>query len=265
MHSALNRLQVAFGFFTSCAFTLACIVAFLSLVPIPAPESEPTASISVRNVQVVKGRPHYYSSKREEYAQIRFDLDADLSSLFTWNTKQLFVYVTANYPSGKNGDGAMSEAVIWDTIIPATSTPYSWQTLKQLYFPDKKKSQWQMKKEAKAKKSKSKSKTTDLVKPGLLSLKNQKPKYQITDPSGILSDRSNATLQVSWNIQPWVGALVWDKGILGDRVGRWGAGKVGRSSSFEFPPLKGAKTDVVKDPEGPKTPKAGSASPVVEI
>lgn len=210
---------------------------------------------------MIKGRPHYYSQKREEYAQVRFDLDADLSSLFTWNTKQLFVYVTANYPSGKDGKGGMSEAVIWDLIIPTTSTPWSWQTLKQKYFPDKKKTPFQKKKEAKAK-----ARTTDLAKPGVISLKNQKPKYQITDPSGIISERGNATLQVSWNVQPWVGALVWDKGYLGSRIGSWEAGHVGKSDIFEFPSLKGTtKTDVVKEKDGPKTPQAGSASPVVDV
>src|ERR1700742_4237580 len=222
MHSALNRLQSAFGYFTSCAFTLACIVALLSIIPVPAPTGSPRASISVRNVQVIKGRPHYYSPKREEYAQIRFDLDADLSSLFTWNTKQLFVYVTANYPSGKDGNGGMSEAVIWDTIIPTTSTPYSWQNLKQTFFPDKKTSKAKSKSNSKSKReANAKSKNTDIVKPGVISLKNQKPKYQITDPSGVISERGNATLQVSWNVQPWVGALIWDKGLLGNRLGNW--------------------------------------------
>ncbi|KAH0841869.1 putative microsomal signal peptidase subunit (gp23) [Fonsecaea pedrosoi] len=259
MHSALTRLQSTFGYFTSCAFTLACIIAVLSIIPLPPVTDSPSASISVRNVQVVKGRPHYYSPRREEYAQIRFDLEADLSSLFTWNTKQLFVYVTANYPGAKSGDGAMSEAVIWDTIIQATSTPWSWQNLKEAYFPEKKS------KSKSRKSSNTKSKTKDLVKPGVISLKNQKPKYQITDPSGVISETANATLQVSWNVQPWVGALVWDKGYLGGRVGKWAPGSVGRSETFEFPPLKGAKTDVVKDAEGPKTPKAASASPVVEI
>ena len=63
----------------------------------------------------VKGRPHYYSTKKEEYAVIRFSLDADLSSLFTWNTKQLFVYVTAEWPA--DGVNATNTAVIWDQII----------------------------------------------------------------------------------------------------------------------------------------------------
>ncbi|EHY55159.1 hypothetical protein HRR83_005589 [Exophiala dermatitidis] len=260
MHNALNRIQAVFAHFTTCAFVLASIIALLSVIPVPAPESSPSASVAVRNVQVVKGRPHYYSSKREEYAQIRFDLDADLSSLFTWNTKQLFVYVTANYPSGQDGQGGISEAVIWDTIIPATSTPYSWQNLKQKYFPDNKKTKAKNRRD-----SNSKAKTTDLVKPGVISLKNQKPKYQITDPSGVISERTNATLQVSWNLQPWVGVLVWDKGYLGQRVGKWDAGKAGVSETFDFPPLKGKQTTVVKDREEAKTPEAGSASPIIEL
>ncbi|KIW13552.1 hypothetical protein PV08_08740 [Exophiala spinifera] len=270
MHNSLTRLQTTFGFFTSCAFTLAAIVALLSVIPVPAPTGSPRASVAVRNVQVVKGRPHYYTTKREEYAQIRFDLDADLSSLFTWNTKQVFVYVTANYPSSStsNGEGGMSEAVIWDTIIPATATPFSWQNLlnlrekyvyKYLPFLDKN-SQKKTKKNRREHFSKQ---SKDLVKPGFISLKNQKPKYQITDPSGVIGERGNATLQVSWNVQPRVGALIWDKGYLGERVGKWRAGKVGKSKVFEFPPRKG-KPAVARDQE-PKTPEAGSASPIVDV
>lgn len=257
MHNTLNRIQNAFGFFTSCAFALAAIIAVLSVIPFPAPTSSPSASISVRNVQVVKGRPHYYSPKREEYASIRFDLDADLSSLFTWNTKQLFVYIMASYPSSSNVGAGSSDAVLWDAIIPAPSTPYSLQNLKARYFPNKSPNN------AKARKSSTSSKTKELVKPGVLALKNQKPKYQITDPSGIMSERSNVTLTVGWNVQPWVGALIWDQSLLGNRVGPWAVGKVGRSEPFNFPPLKSSKTETVKAGEGPKTPEAGSAKPVV--
>lgn len=71
------------------------------------------------------GRPHYYSSKKEEHASIRFSLDADLSSLFTWNTKQLFVYVTAEWPDSDSPDGTpTNSAVIWDTIITSPSSDH---------------------------------------------------------------------------------------------------------------------------------------------
>lgn len=265
MHNALTRVQNSFGFMTTCAFTLASIIAVLSLIPFPPNSSSPTASISVRDVQVVKGRPHYYSTKREEYAQIKFDLDADLSPLFTWNTKQVFVYVTAVYPPSGASDGeALSEAVIWDAIIPATSTPWSFQNLKSIYFPEK------LPKGRKAPKKKPATKA--LVQPGVLKLKNQKPKYQITDPSGVLSERGNATLEVNWNVQPWVGALTWDKGYLGSRVGKWAAGSSGRSKAFDFPPLKGSRSaEAMKEREASKSaeaqnpPDAAEATPAVSI
>ena len=69
----------------------------------------------------VKGRPHYYSKKKEEYAVIKFSLEADLSDLFTWNTKQLFVYVTAEWP-GPNND--TNEAVVWDSIITSPNADH---------------------------------------------------------------------------------------------------------------------------------------------
>jgi signal peptidase complex subunit 3 len=74
----------------------------------------------------VRGRPHYYSTKKEEYAHIRFSLSADLSSLFTWNTKQVFVYVSASWPDAKaeNKTQLVNEAVIWDTIITSPSADH---------------------------------------------------------------------------------------------------------------------------------------------
>ncbi|KKY18367.1 putative microsomal signal peptidase subunit [Phaeomoniella chlamydospora] len=199
----------------------------------------------------VKGRPHYYSQKKEEYAQIKFDLSADFSSLFNWNTKQLFVYVLATYPpTNRAGDvvgSELNEAIVWDTIIPAPVTTWAWSNIKDRYFskPSAKKSKNRpsTKRSTPPKKGDSK----ELVKPGVLALKNQKPKYQITDPSGQLAMKQNATLTVGWNIQPWVGALVWDKGLLGGQLGSWQISKGGVSEPWDFPPLKGSKApDTVK-------------------
>lgn len=74
MHSSLVRVQTAFGFFTSAAFAVAAAIA-ISVLLIP---QAPSASLELKNVQVVKGRPHYYSTKREEYAHVKFDLDAGM-------------------------------------------------------------------------------------------------------------------------------------------------------------------------------------------
>jgi hypothetical protein len=80
----------------------------------------------------MRGRPNYYSTKKEEHANIRFSLNADLSSLFTWNTKQVFVYVSAVWSSNattsrdlESGPAAeQNEVVIWDTIITNPSADH---------------------------------------------------------------------------------------------------------------------------------------------
>ncbi|KAI5850392.1 signal peptidase 22kDa subunit [Morchella snyderi] len=115
MHSSLVRAQSVFGFFTTITFCVAAFVA-LSTVLFPA---NPTATVDVRKFRVIKGRAHqYYASKVQEYAFINFDLDADLESLFNWNTKQVFTYISASYPGSKFSE---NEAVIWDAILPHRS------------------------------------------------------------------------------------------------------------------------------------------------
>lgn len=170
----------------------------------------------------VKGRPHYYSTKKEEYAIIKFSLDADLSSLFTWNTKELFVYVTAEW-AGAPGSGPAAEnqtnsAVIWDSIITAPSSDHLANigpaTRKKLI----------------------KSAAGRPIDParGRLVLKNQKPKYQITHPSGRIANAEGVRLRLHYNVQPWVGFLTWNQ----DRdLGRWRA-LDGHSAPFDLPPVK---------------------------
>ncbi|KZF20346.1 signal peptidase 22 kDa subunit [Xylona heveae TC161] len=197
MHSTLVRAQNVFGFFTTVAFIVGALVAVTGYFSLPSDGNSLDVSVDLKNVQVARGRPHYYSSKREEYAQIRFDLDADLSPLFTWNTKQVFLYIMASYPpsvssasrdSKKKGSSPSpnpgpSNAIIYDKIITSRDEAH-------------------------------------------LELRNQRSKYQITDISGRIANRHNATLEVAWNVQPWVGALTW------------GTSSEGRSKAFAFPALK---------------------------
>ncbi|KAL8849577.1 MAG: hypothetical protein Q9221_005451 [Calogaya cf. arnoldii] len=253
MHSALVRVQNVFGFFTTVAFVTAIVVA-LSVTVIP---QTPTASLELSNVQVVKGRPHYHSPKREEYAHIKFDLDADLTSLFSWNTKQLFVWITATYPS-RIASEPPSQAIIWDAIINSESqknpsTPFTLYTS----FMNPPKTSTRAKRTSKPRKPE-----IELV-PGLLQFKNSKPKYQITDISGQLSSTSNVTLELGWNVQPWVGALTWTM-EEGKGWGRWRGIQGGRSKAFDMPALKvkGVNPEAVKGSGKPE--KVAEASPIVK-
>ncbi|KAI0439226.1 signal peptidase subunit [Xylaria telfairii] len=216
MYNSLTRLQNVFGFFTTVAFVVGAIIAASDFT---APRT-PSASIKPTNVQVVKGRPHYYSTKKEEYAIIKFSLDADLSSLFTWNTKQLFVYVTAEWDDNSGATNQTNKAVIWDTIITAPSSDHLANigpaTLKKLR----------------------KSAAGKSIDPnrGKLSLKNQRPKYQITHPSGKVSKTTDVTLHVHYNVQPWVGALTWNQDSRDFAL--WKRMSQGISKAFALPAVK---------------------------
>jgi signal peptidase complex subunit 3 len=54
-------------------------------------------------------------NKEKENNKLQFDLEADLTPLFNWNTKQVFVYLTAEYP-GKI-PGSSNKVTYWDKII----------------------------------------------------------------------------------------------------------------------------------------------------
>ncbi|EAQ86488.1 hypothetical protein CHGG_07741 [Chaetomium globosum CBS 148.51] len=175
----------------------------------------------------VRGRPHYYSSKKEEYAIIKFSLDADLSTLFTWNTKQLFVYVTAEWPSaGGSGSGqnATNQAVIWDSIITAPSADH----LANLGPVGMKK----LKRSAEGK-------SIDPSR-GKLTLKNQRPKYQITHPSGKLAEQDDVVLRLHYNVQPWVGLLTWNQDV---NIWKWETLKNNLSKNFSLPAIKKKKEE----------------------
>ncbi|KAH0600210.1 hypothetical protein MHUMG1_01206 [Metarhizium humberi] len=214
MHSSFTRIQNVFGFFTTVACVLAAFIAATDLLA----ARNPSGTLIPTNIQVVKGRPHYYSSKKEEYAIIKFSLDADLSSLFTWNTKQLFVYVTADWPSAE-GQNATNSAVIWDSIITNPSADHL-QNIGPIAMKKLKRS--------------AEGKAIDPSR-GLLKLNNQRPKYQITHPSGKIASVNDVTLKLHYNVQPWVGLLTWNMDKV---IGWWFPMEKGVSEKFEFPAVK---------------------------
>lgn len=75
------------------------------------------------NVRLIKST-YYFSSKnvpdygasreRNDLGFLTFDLKTDLSHLFNWNVKQLFLYLTAEYVTPNN---ELNQVVLWDKII----------------------------------------------------------------------------------------------------------------------------------------------------
>merc|ERR1712046_16634 len=56
-----------------------------------------------------------------DQAILSLQIDADLRSVFNWNVKQLFVYVTAEYETDAN---VLNQVVVWDQII--SDPAHSW-------------------------------------------------------------------------------------------------------------------------------------------
>ena len=118
MWSASQRAQTVFGFFTTVLFTLASVIALTSYLPFAPFTNQPPKdefSLSVPKLTVKYSRaPRSYSSKQQEYAHLKFDVDVDFTPLFHWNTKQVFAFLVAKYPGDKFHT---NEVTLWDSII----------------------------------------------------------------------------------------------------------------------------------------------------
>ncbi|KAL6579473.1 hypothetical protein OROMI_009689 [Orobanche minor] len=52
----------------------------------------------------------------DDEVSLTLNISANLESLFTWNTKQVFVFLAAEYETRKNG---LNQVSLWDSIIPS--------------------------------------------------------------------------------------------------------------------------------------------------
>ena len=65
---------------------------------------------------VVKNAPDYAAGKeKNDLGFLTFDLQADLSPLFNWNVKQLFLYLTAEYETPNNKLNQVREVYMCQT------------------------------------------------------------------------------------------------------------------------------------------------------
>ncbi|XP_042967172.1 signal peptidase complex subunit 3B-like isoform X3 [Carya illinoinensis] len=73
---------------------LMCVIASLSdNLSVPSPSA---------NVQVLNFNWFQKQSEGNEEVSLTFKIAADLQSMFTWNTKQVFVFLAAEYETPKN-------------------------------------------------------------------------------------------------------------------------------------------------------------------
>ncbi|EGI68758.1 Signal peptidase complex subunit 3 [Acromyrmex echinatior] len=101
MHTFLTRGNaiLAYTLSVSACLTFCC---FLSTVFI-----DYRANATLNTVKVVVKNVPDYSASREKN-------DLDLTPLFNWNVKQLFLYLTAEYQTENN---EFNQVVLWDKIV----------------------------------------------------------------------------------------------------------------------------------------------------
>ncbi|XP_002736991.1 signal peptidase complex subunit 3-like [Saccoglossus kowalevskii] len=133
MNTFLSRLNTIFAFTLSvmAALTFGC---FLSTA---FKENKTAVDIGTTKA-VVKNVPNFAASTRDrnDLGQIAFDLHTELSSLFNWNTKQLFLYLTAEYETKSN---KLNQVVLWDKIIrrgETTKLDFKSMNTKYYFFDD---------------------------------------------------------------------------------------------------------------------------------
>lgn len=109
MHSLTQRLNGVSAQGTTFGLLLLLAIAISSLF-IPA-HVEP-ARLSVGNVNVMVGRGQ--QGKAQDFLFTKFDLKADLTPLFNYNTKQLMLQVVAEFQTKQYPENAV---VLWDRIV----------------------------------------------------------------------------------------------------------------------------------------------------
>ena len=105
MHSFWSRLNAVIFFALYSLGALAALCAFSTYLHTATP------SVKTLRVNTLRSLKNHGGVDR---ALISFDIDADLRSVFNWNTKQLFCFVVVEYTSKSN---KLNQVVMWDKIV----------------------------------------------------------------------------------------------------------------------------------------------------
>ena len=112
MNTLLSRTNAVFAFTLSilAALTIICAMStafknYSELVPIKLSSGK----------QVIKNVADFSAAReKNDLGFVTFNLEADFANAFDWNTKQLFLYLTALY---ETKDNVVNQVVLWDHII----------------------------------------------------------------------------------------------------------------------------------------------------
>ncbi|KAI0510716.1 signal peptidase complex subunit 3B [Dendrobium catenatum] len=114
MHSFGQRANAIITFSLTIVAVICSLASFSDNFNTPSP----TAEIEVSNF-------NWFQKQRNgnDEVSLTLNISADLQSLFTWNTKQVFVFLAAEYETPQN---ALNQISLWDAIIPSKEHAKFW-------------------------------------------------------------------------------------------------------------------------------------------
>ncbi|KAL0956946.1 hypothetical protein HGRIS_003048 [Hohenbuehelia grisea] len=110
MHSIFARLNNSTSLLSSCLMGLLFAISLTTFLF----NEEAHGQIVPASVKVLDARLPRQRYRTQEAVFTQFNVTADLTPLFHWNTKQVFVYLQAEY---NNSKGVQNEVVVWDRIV----------------------------------------------------------------------------------------------------------------------------------------------------
>lgn len=125
MHSFGYRANAVITF----GLTLLAIICGIASLSDNLNVATPTSQVQILNV-------FRFQKQRngDDMVSLSLNISADLQSLFTWNTKQVFVFLAAEYETSQN---SLNQVSLWDAIIPSKEeAKFQIQTSNKYHFTD---------------------------------------------------------------------------------------------------------------------------------
>lgn len=106
MHSTFSRLNAVTALATTVILVLVVLIDFSSHNPKSSgslANASKSGQVTINKLQVVRGKAAWHMDRNiQDFVEVSFDVDADFTGLFNWNTKQVFVSLAAQYDTKKH-------------------------------------------------------------------------------------------------------------------------------------------------------------------
>ncbi|XP_058084327.1 signal peptidase complex subunit 3B-like isoform X3 [Magnolia sinica] len=114
MHSFGYRANAVLTFAVTILAVMCAMASLSDTLNVPSP----SADVKVLNVNWFQKQPNGHDE-----VSLALNISADLQWMFTWNTKQVFVFVAAEYETPQN---SLNQVSLWDGIIPLKEHAKFW-------------------------------------------------------------------------------------------------------------------------------------------